>query len=1632
MKEAYSKAIFADAPCKHMTKRVVLGVLSLICVVACGVGLCACRMLAHEHVPTAAVKENVVEATCSADGSFDEVVYCSGCGEEISRTKKTIAQKEHTPGKAVKENVVEATCSTDGSFDEVVYCSGCGDEISREHKTIAKKNHNSAEKKENETPATCITEGSYDRVVYCADCGEEISREHKTIAPNGHTHAAAVKENVKASTCITEGGYDEVVYCKTCSVEISRVHRTVAGSVHTLAAAVKENEVEATCSKEGGYDSVVYCSVCTAEISRIHKTIAKLSHVEDKGTVVKEATCTENGTMLYCCAVCNAEMRTSVIKSNGHIHDGGKITTPPTCTDPGIKTYTCTACGDTETETIPATGHKEIPIGTASEPTCIAEGRTAGVKCSVCGTVLEEQSILPRVDHHYVDAICTVCEKEKEYTVTFVANGKTISVQTYTRSNKNIVEPDVPEVDGYESNGWKKYTLSGNITVYAVYTAKVYCVTLNARGGVCDAKTANVTFGKTYKLPVPTNEEYLFVGWFSSASSDAERFTDENGASLSVYAYAGNKQFYAHYSAPKVEIVLDYDNGNPVCKKDVVYGTAFDVGETPAKDGCIFDGWFTDSGEEYTFSTIVRKGVTLKAKWTVSTPVSTADELFAIAENPTANYHLTKDITLPNSHKVWTAIEKFSGILNGNGHTITNISLTLGDNMVYGFVATNEGIIENLNFNRVAFAQKITASSLNEGYRSGIIAGNNNGTIKNCHLLSGTMDYVINQVNKYCYVGTIAGANTGIISDCSSVIGLSVNSSLDNLNKGIYHYVGGIVGKNYGIMSGVRFESSIEYTGVTVDGYHSRYDAETNHWVRLGGLTGEIGGGTINECYATADIIVTNGRASYAHTRACVGGLTGSCIESAVVKNSFAQGTVTVIKMADFAVTEQDVGGFVGYNASKASIYNCYTTADVKVGNGKNIGGFVGRNDGANISGCYSSGDVVATDGGTMGGFVGKCTDAGGSVSNCYSCGNIQTNGGTVGMFVGSSSISITDCYFMKDARLMIDGVIYDISSDFDGTINGKICYDIWSEAFLIDELFWTSEDGWVILTDEDPIFDWEIEVFHDYETYVFEPTCDEYGFTLYLCNDCTRFFVRDIIVPLGHEFDYEHPVEKKATCTESGYKYYVCMREGCTEEHGKIEIEEVYSPLGHTRGEVIYGTAADGKEKTYEPTCEDVGRTTYGCSVCGKEFSVEEPALKHDEYVSKAEIQATCYFDSATGEYVTVAGCTAEIKCHRCKTVLQESEIIEPHHHFKYEYTTEPTCTKPGVGTATCKMCGYVLISSQLPELGHIDVNGDYRCDRCRTYMISSSEEAKEGDYVLIKDAAGLRAIADNLKGTYILDADIKIDGFWSPIGTEKYPFTGRLFGDGHKISGLNCGGEGAQGLFGYNNGFISGITLDGLQFSVRSKGCVFGGFAAYNRGVIRDCVITGKVSILVETEVETEDVRSNEKSILNIIGGVVGQNERGGIISACSSTACYENRFSNTARTTFKPDYSWYRDLINKMFNLDKIRYKRYKTVSNNYIYFGQICGYNYATIDDCSATGTGKNDIRVRAETLRRAGTAVAYTLFYQSDSLCGANKGEYTGNNVRGAAFDYTLKQNYDNTVDGFYYKMQCMIDYYAAS
>ena len=397
------------------------------------------------HTPAEAVTENFVDSTCKVEGSYDEVIYCSVCDIEISRTEKTVAKKTtHTPGETKTENFVDSTCKVEGSYDEVVYCSICGVEISRTEKTVAKKTtHTPGETKtENFVDSTCKVEGSYDEVVYCSICGVEISRTEKTVAKKTtHTPGETKTENFVDSTCKVEGSYDEVVYCSVCDVEISRTEKAVAKkTTHTPGEAKTENFVDSTCKAEGSYDEVVYCSICGKRLSTEIKTVEKKEHTDVVDKAVAP-TCTETGlTAGKHCSVCNEVLvAQTVIPANGHSYGEWEIIKYPTESTSGEKRRDCANCNSFELGVVAPLSHDHTRWETttlkAVAPTCTETGLTEGKKCSGCGEILISQNVVSALGHTEVTdkAVAPTCTK------TGLTEGKHCSVCNATLVAQNTV-----------------------------------------------------------------------------------------------------------------------------------------------------------------------------------------------------------------------------------------------------------------------------------------------------------------------------------------------------------------------------------------------------------------------------------------------------------------------------------------------------------------------------------------------------------------------------------------------------------------------------------------------------------------------------------------------------------------------------------------------------------------------------------------------------------------------------------------------------------------------------------------------------------------------------------------------------------------------------------------------------------------------------------------------------------------------------------------------------------------------------------------------------------------------------------------------------------------------------------------
>ena len=105
------------------------------------------------------------EATCEETGV--KSIHCKRCDERKEIT--TIPAKGHVAGEKKIENATESTCENGGSYDEVIYCTVCGKELSRKTIKTEAKGHKWDSGKITKEP-TYTEQGT--RTYTCTVCGK--------------------------------------------------------------------------------------------------------------------------------------------------------------------------------------------------------------------------------------------------------------------------------------------------------------------------------------------------------------------------------------------------------------------------------------------------------------------------------------------------------------------------------------------------------------------------------------------------------------------------------------------------------------------------------------------------------------------------------------------------------------------------------------------------------------------------------------------------------------------------------------------------------------------------------------------------------------------------------------------------------------------------------------------------------------------------------------------------------------------------------------------------------------------------------------------------------------------------------------------------------------------------------------------------------------------------------------------------------------------------------------------------------------------------------------------------------------------------------------------------------------------
>ena len=240
----------------------------------------------------------------------------------------------------------------------------------------------------------------------------------------------------------------------------------------------------------------------------------------------------------------------------------------------------------------------------------------------------------------------------------------------------------------------------------------------------------------------------------------------------------------------------------------------------------------TEVGDGYTIEedTAVQTGTGAAATGEVCR-ISSADDLEAFSKRvnggeSSLNAVLVKDVSR-NENYSWTSITGYTGVFDGNGHTITlRVGGSGANNALFGSIASG-GTVQDLTV-------QIYSWTGNSSSETGSVAYSNAGTILRCHALSWLGDKNIGGI-------VYENESTGLVKDCR-VGKLILRNSSENLVGGIAYINNGTIKNCYAYDELRRWTSKDNDTSIqlpsstaivrtnsgTVENcYYWQYDSET-------------------------------------------------------------------------------------------------------------------------------------------------------------------------------------------------------------------------------------------------------------------------------------------------------------------------------------------------------------------------------------------------------------------------------------------------------------------------------------------------------------------------------------------------------------------------------------------------------------------------------------------------------------------------------------------------------------------------------------------------------------------------------------------------------------------------------------
>lgn len=220
--------------------------------------------------------------------------------------------------------------------------------------------------------------------------------------------------------------------------------------------------------------------------------------------------------------------------------------------------------------------------------------------------------------------------------------------------------------------------------------------------------------------------------------------------------------------------------------------------------------------------------------------------------NSIKKFKLTTSINMGNT--TWTpSSEEFTGILDGNGYSLTGLNINIENERLTGLFETIDttGVVKNLTIKRPKIDVNFSTDLVNDTISVGVIAANNYGVIQNCTIMGDSeIDYNTTVVanddqpntKDTSLVGGIVGLNYGWVDQCSN------SGSIESKTIG-GAYVGGIAGRN----THINGDTSTGYITNCVN--NAKVKAMSKEYTMAGGIVGQnYLSGVVLNCYNSGDV----------------------------------------------------------------------------------------------------------------------------------------------------------------------------------------------------------------------------------------------------------------------------------------------------------------------------------------------------------------------------------------------------------------------------------------------------------------------------------------------------------------------------------------------------------------------------------------------------------------------------------------------------------------------------------------------------------------------------------------------------------------------------------------------------------